>query len=135
MIARTLTRDEVLAVHRMLQVGARHVEIARELDLAVSTIGKIAREWKLRGGEDPDDGEFDLPEDDPPPDYDAHNLRRCPVCGAMVYLWPCLACHMQAQGGRVHLPPPRTKPQCRRKARRTRITPLMVTHADPASRS
>ena len=43
------------------------------------------------------DERLDLPEDDPPPGYDARNLRRCPTCGAMVYLWPCLACHMKAQ--------------------------------------
>ena len=24
--------------------------------------------------------------------FDAANLRRCPGCGGMVYLWPCLAC-------------------------------------------
>jgi len=26
------------------------------------------------------------------PGFDAANLRRCPGCGGMVYLWPCLAC-------------------------------------------
>ncbi|MDX1944344.1 MAG: hypothetical protein SFU86_02980 [Pirellulaceae bacterium] len=94
MLAHTLTRDKVLAVQRMLAAHARHVEIARELNLAVSTIGKIDRDWKLRVNEDPETGEFELPEDDPPPDYDPQNLRRCPTCGAMVYHWPCLACRL-----------------------------------------
>ncbi|XRN65532.1 helix-turn-helix domain-containing protein [Anatilimnocola sp. NA78] len=31
---------------------------------------------------------------DPPPGFDPENLRRCPCCGSLVYLWPCLACQL-----------------------------------------
>ncbi|WP_254512814.1 helix-turn-helix domain-containing protein [Anatilimnocola floriformis] len=35
----------------------------------------------------------DLPNpDDAPPGFDPANVRRCCGCGALVYLWPCLAC-------------------------------------------
>jgi hypothetical protein len=27
--------------------------------------------------------------------FDPANVRRCPGCGGMVYLWPCLACSSQ----------------------------------------
>jgi hypothetical protein len=45
--------------------------------------------------------EADLPEDDGPPDYVAANLRRCAGCGAMVYVWPCIACQMATMTQRV----------------------------------
>lgn len=35
-----------------------------------------------------------LPDDDRPPGFNTANIRRCQGCGALVYLWPCLACHM-----------------------------------------
>lgn len=38
-----------------------------------------------------------LPESDTPPGYDPTNIRRCPGCGSLVYLWPCLGCHMAAE--------------------------------------
>jgi hypothetical protein len=56
-----------LAVRRALQGGVRQVDIAKE---------------------------FELPEDDAPPDYEAAKLGRCPGCGGMVYVWPCIACQM-----------------------------------------
>jgi hypothetical protein len=89
-LCRRLTFLEFLAVRRALAAGARHVEIARELDLGIWTIERIAA--RLRYDDDPALAE--LPEDDAPPDYSAANLRRCPDCGAMVYVWPCLACRM-----------------------------------------
>lgn len=36
-------------------------------------------------------------EDDTPPGFDPNNIRRCPGCGSLVYLWPCLGCHMAAE--------------------------------------
>jgi hypothetical protein len=85
-----LTFSEFLAVRRGLLAGLRHVEIARELDLGVWTVDRIAA--RLRYENDPAAAE--LPEDDAPPDYAAAKLRRCPGCGAMVYVWPCIACQM-----------------------------------------
>jgi hypothetical protein len=86
-----LTRPEFLAVRRALAAGMRHTEIARELDLSVWTISRIA---DLARYQPEADAVGELPEDDAPPDYAAQNLRRCPGCGAMVYLWPCIACKL-----------------------------------------
>lgn len=36
-----------------------------------------------------------LPNDDRPPGFDPTNIRRCRGCGALVYLWPCLSCHVE----------------------------------------
>jgi hypothetical protein len=87
----TLTLPEFQAVRRALAAGMRYAEIARELDLSVWTIGQIANERRFQCDEP---AESDLPEDDAPPEYAARNLRRCPGCGAMVYLWPCPACRL-----------------------------------------
>ena len=93
-MSRPITQLELRAIRRLLKSGARHIEIARELDLSVTTIERIASDRLLRyRREVPDD---ELPEDDPPPGYHASNLRRCFTCGAMVYLWPCLTCRMLA---------------------------------------
>jgi hypothetical protein len=89
----TITLQQYRAVRRALGCGLRHCEIARELGLCVDTIARIADERRYRAdGENPRADE--LPADDGPPDYVATNLRRCPGCGAMVYLWPCRACEM-----------------------------------------
>ena len=44
--------------------------------------------------------------------YDPANLRRCRSCGALVYLWPCLNCALEAgtatssnQGVTCHVQP------------------------------
>jgi hypothetical protein len=88
---RKLTFGEFVAVRRALRAGARHVEIARELDLGVWTVDRIAA--RLRYAEEgPSDEE--PPEDDAPADYVARNMRRCEGCGGMVYVWPCIACQM-----------------------------------------
>jgi hypothetical protein len=84
-----LTFQELFAVRRALAAGTRHVEIARALNLSVWTIAKIDDDPLIQ--EDPV-REDDLPVDDAPADYVPENLRRCPGCGAMIYLSPCLAC-------------------------------------------
>ena len=95
---RKLTFPEFLAVRRGLRAGARHVEIARELDLGVWTIDRIAARlrYEREGARDEE-----LPEDDAPPDYAASQLRRCGGCGGMVYVWPCIACQMATLTQRV----------------------------------
>jgi len=90
-MSRILTFPEFFTVRHRLRAGVRHTEIARELDLFVWTVTRIATEPQYQA--DPI-LEADLPQDDPPPDYAASKLRRCPGCGAMVYRWPCLACFM-----------------------------------------
>ena len=87
-----LTISDVAAVQRGLAAGMRHTEIAREFDLSVWTIARIADRRRFQRDENADPN--DLPEDDGPPDYEAQNLRRCPGCGAMIYVIPCIACRM-----------------------------------------
>ena len=86
---RSITQLDVEAVERMLAAGMRHVEIARELELSPWTIANIARAVRR---EEEFLAEGQTIDDDGPPGFEARNLRRCPECGAMVYLWPCLAC-------------------------------------------
>jgi hypothetical protein len=74
----------------------RHTEIARDLNLSPWTIAKIADDWRRMIQLDPIP-EDELPMDDGPADYDPKNLRRCPGCGAMVYMWPCVACRIIAE--------------------------------------
>jgi hypothetical protein len=78
----------VLSPHRYAQriadliaLGLTHEKIAHRLAMSPANVGKIARQL---GAE--------TPAADRPPGYDPRNLRRCPGCGGMVYLWPCLAC-------------------------------------------
>src|SRR5262245_55519518 len=88
-----LTTFDVTAIERCLAAGMRHAEIARRLDLSLWPIARIAdrRRFETDEGVDPS---ADLPEDDGPPDYQAQNLHRCPSCGAMIYVTPCIACRM-----------------------------------------
>jgi len=89
-----LTHAEFLTIRRRLADGQRHSAIARELDLSVWTVARIAdrRRFLPEILEELEIPAAELCEDDSPPDYVAQNLRRCPHCGAMVYLWPCIAC-------------------------------------------
>ena len=93
-----VTMLQFLAVKKALAAGARHVEIARELDLSVWTIARIADDPRFKADEVP---ESDLPMDDAPTDYVAKNLRRCGGCGAMIYVLPCIACQMATATQRV----------------------------------
>ena len=99
-----LTHAEFLTIRRRLAGGVRHADIARELNLSVWTIARIADRRRFLPAEF-DECEIptaeictaemcaaELFEDDSPPDYVAQRLRRCPGCGAMVYVWPCIAC-------------------------------------------
>lgn len=88
-----LTELDVAAVERGLAAGMRHTEIAREFDLSVWTIARIADRRRFERDENKPSTE-DLPEDDGPPDYQAQNLQRCPTCGAMIYVTPCIACRL-----------------------------------------
>jgi hypothetical protein len=87
-----LTHADVLTVRTLLARGWRHIEIARELKLSVWTIARIHTDLRHELAAPTDDDE--LPVDDAPPDYRADNLRRCGGCGAMIYVWPCIACRM-----------------------------------------
>lgn len=88
-----LTDLDVAAVERGLAAGMRHAEIAREFDLSVWTIARIADRRRFDRDENAPTTE-ELPEDDGPPDYQARNHQRCPTCGAMIYVTPCIACRL-----------------------------------------
>ena len=86
-----VTALQVEAVRQMLAAQWRHVQIAREMNLSLWTISKIARDLREQDEIPIEEETF---EDDAPPGFEAKNLRRCSECGATVYLWPCLACRI-----------------------------------------
>jgi len=93
-MSQALTPAEFLTIRHLLREGWRHVQIARELNLSVWTVARIADRRRFLP-EIVDESELppeELCEDDCPPEYAAQNLRRCRQCGAMVYVWPCIAC-------------------------------------------
>jgi hypothetical protein len=102
-----LTLPQYHLIQKMLRSQVRHCDIARELNLSVWTISRIAGDLRRHGRHLAPRDEFphaeredypaDLPEDDAPPDYVATNLRRCTSCGGMVYQWPCLTCELRAR--------------------------------------
>ena len=93
-----LTMEQFQTVRRMLGEGERQVEIARELELSVWTVTRIANEPEWQRDDLTED---ELPEDNGPVDYESRAMRRCAGCGAMVYRWPCLACLMAESPGMV----------------------------------
>ena len=95
---RKLTVGEYYAVRRAILAGMRHAEIARELNLSVWTIARVADGLRFVTDLVTDE---QLPVDDAPPDYLAQNLRRCPGCGAMIYVSPCIACKLGTAVQRV----------------------------------
>jgi hypothetical protein len=88
-MVKRVTPWELVKVRRLLAAQWRFVEIARELELSLWTVQRIANDADLQVDPLP---ECALPVDDAPPDYVAADLRRCPGCGGMVYHWPCIAC-------------------------------------------
>ena len=91
-----LTLPVLKTIRRLLRASVRHAEIARRLNLAVGTISRVASVRRLRRLKLVLLSEEELPEDDPPPDYEAANLKRCPGCGGLVYRRPCLTCMLRA---------------------------------------
>jgi len=100
---RRLTISDLEAVRRALKAGVRHVDIARALKLGVWTVDRIAARERYMSDAP---SESELPEDDAPPDYSVEDMRRCSGCGAIVYVWPCLACRMAVT---ERIPCPATK--------------------------
>lgn len=96
-MTRRLTPLQYAALCQALVTGRRHAEIARTLEISPWTIARVADDLRRQGGCPPDRlPEDDLPAEDGPPQFAPRQLRRCPGCGGMVYLWPCLACQMAA---------------------------------------
>ncbi len=72
-------------VAKLAAQGYSHRWIAERLGINRAAIPEILRRWQLEQA-GTTDGNGD------PPGFDLANLRRCAGCGALVYLWPCLAC-------------------------------------------
>ena len=93
-----LTLALLKTIRRLLRASVRQAEIARRLNLAVGTVSRVASVHRLRRLKLHLLKEDELPEDEPPPDYEAANMQRCPGCGGLVYRRPCLTCRMRRQG-------------------------------------
>lgn len=81
----SLTFLDLRRVGELSAQGYSHRWIARRLGVNRAAIPLILRQ--LQQEADPI-----ATKDDDPPGFDLANLRRCSGCGALVYLWPCLAC-------------------------------------------
>jgi hypothetical protein len=81
----SLTSLDFRRVGELAEQGYSHRWIARRFGINRAAIPVILRQ--LQREEDPV-----VTKDDDPPGFDLANLRRCSGCGALVYLWPCLAC-------------------------------------------
>lgn len=81
----SLTSLDLHRVGELAEQGYSHRWIARRLGINRAAIPEILR--RLRQQEEPA-----AEQNDEPPGFDLANLRRCSGCGALVYLWPCLAC-------------------------------------------
>lgn len=86
--------------------------IARRLAVAAKTVQQTLREIRDRRAIPAVPARFSpgdplLPTGDAPPGYDPTNVHRCRGCGALVYLWPCLACCLAAP-----VPPEATSTSC-----------------------
>lgn len=106
MISRVDPQQQARAKLLIFQ-GISHLSISKRLGLHRATIARIAR------------GDLEAPEprEDHPPGYDERQKRRCPTCGHLVYLWPCLACELETPTGppaAVPAPPPRQDERRRR---------------------
>lgn len=86
-----ISPERAEAVRRALADGMKQREIARRVGISVGTVSRIASgRWN-----DPDaDSRLSLVLYDEP-HLDA---RRCSGCGAMIYVWPCLRCHLEGAG-------------------------------------
>jgi hypothetical protein len=88
-----LLRQRLMLDWRRQGVSLR--EMSRRLRLAPETVRKSLASVNVVL---PGESQFEQPEpNDPPPGFDPANLRRCRSCGALVYLWPCLACELEAE--------------------------------------
>lgn len=76
--------------------------IARRLGIDRDSVAQILRETQRKPLEVIFPSDLPKPEDDPP-GFDPANIRRCAGCGALVYLWPCLACWLAAEANETPL--------------------------------
>lgn len=93
-------------VRSLLSGGLTLSQVARRTGLSRTTVFKIlTRRWR------PALTAADI-HDDRPPGFEQRNLARCPGCRALVYLWPCMRCDLQARADERH----EIRRLCRRRA-------------------
>lgn len=115
-------------IRLLLRQGCTQLETARRTGVSQATVSKVAREplsdAEIRELDELAEQWNDAPEPpclhqpdaapsepprtlaeiygwDQPPGFDPASLKRCPSCGALVYLWPCLACELNAAPARA----------------------------------
>jgi len=96
-ISQKLTLEEYEEICRWLRKRYRYAAIAKRLNLSLWTITRVATELRYRQEPMTEEDLFDR---DAPPGYRASNLHRCPTCGGLVYLWPCLGCRLEERARR-----------------------------------
>lgn len=74
-------------IRQSLIRGVSHRQIARRFAVSIRTISRIAAE--LHASLD-DDAQLDMER--------GKRARRCPSCGWLIYVWPCLNCRLQGTG-------------------------------------
>ena len=86
-----LSRRAFLQVRDLLAENVAFPAIAEQTGVCLRTIADISREAAVpsRIAED----------EDHPLWEEMQQSRRCPGCGALVFVWPCLACRMNACAG------------------------------------
>ena len=72
-------------------------QVARQVQLSATTVHRRLRRIRSESGialspTGFPPGDFPPLPDEGPPGFDPANIRRCRGCGALVHLWPCLAC-------------------------------------------
>lgn len=98
-----VSRRLFLRVRELLESEQSQTSIANLLALPLATIAGIAA-----GRIQP--SRLIIEHDDPQRDA-MSRAERCPGCGGMVYLWPCLACQLACQAGTCSEPLPVPSPQ------------------------
>ncbi len=92
----SLNRLDSQRILALYEQGYSQRWIARRLDIAPRTV--FCRLQDLLGQAPTDFVEIDpTVTEETPPGFDPANLRRCRGCGAIVYLWPCLACCLSVE--------------------------------------
>lgn len=89
-------------------------QVARQVQLSASAVHKRLRKLRSESAVGPPPTGFppgDVPPrpDEGPPGFDPANIRRCRGCGALVYLWPCLACCLADEATAVLSPSQETR--------------------------
>ncbi len=108
-----LSRRSFLEVRHLLAENVPFAAIAEQTGVALRTIADIAQDAVLPSR---------IAEDEEHPLWEEmQHSRRCPGCGALVFLWPCLACQLTACAGGGGVKVPRKAAGLKLKDKRRRV--------------